>query len=105
MNGANQSGATFSATLSNAGGTPAVTLGTENGVRNLYSPGGTGAGGRLLNPVHTTQRPMTIAAVFKAAAGVTDVAAMTGTTMGRAATGNYQRSSGGATPTSINHDG
>ncbi|QSZ53260.1 hypothetical protein RI444_15510 [Paenarthrobacter sp. AT5] len=93
------------ASLTNVGGTPAVTLGTENGIRHLYSPGGTAAGGRLLNPVHTTQRPMTIAAVFKAAGSVTDVVGMTGTTMGRSATGYYQGSSGGATLTSINHDG
>ncbi|MFJ4026406.1 hypothetical protein ACIPWF_04175 [Paenarthrobacter sp. NPDC089989] len=96
---------TIPATLATAGGTPAVTVGTENGIRHLYSPGGTTVGGRLLNPVHTAQRPMTIAAVFKAAAGVTDVAAITGTTMGRSTTGYYQGSSGGPTLTSVNHDG
>lgn len=91
-------------TLANVAGTPAVTIGTENGIRHLYSPGDSTAGGRLLG-AHTTQRPMTIAAVFKSAANVTNTVGMTGTTMGRSSTGYYQGSSGGATLTTVNHDG
>ncbi|MET4618712.1 hypothetical protein ABIE18_000135 [Arthrobacter sp. 2762] len=92
-------------TLANVGGTPAVTLGTENGIRHLYSPGDSLNGGRLLNSVHTTQRPMTIAAVFKSSANVVNVAGMTGTTVGRNSSGFYQGTSGSATATTVNHDG
>lgn len=91
-------------TLNNVGGTPAVTLGTENGIRHLYSPGDSLNGGRLLG-THTTQRPMTIAAVFKSAANVVNVAGMTGTTVGRNSSGFYQGTSGSATATTVNHDG
>ena len=91
-------------TLANVAGTPAITLGTENGIRHLYSPGGSSAGGRLLGAA-TTQRPMTIAAVFKSAANVTNTVGMTGTTMGRNSGGAYIGTSGSTTATTVTHDG
>lgn len=95
---------TVPTTLTNVSGTPAITIGTENGRRHLYSPGGSTVGGRLLG-AHTTQRPMTIAAVFKCDTNVTQVAGMTGTTIGRSSTGFYQGTSGSATATLVNHSG
>ncbi|WP_426302784.1 hypothetical protein [Arthrobacter sp. R-11] len=100
----NSVGGTVPTTLTNVAGTPAVVAGTENGRRHLYSPGDSANGGRLLG-AHTTQRPMTIAAVIKCAANVTGAVGMTGTTMGRNSSGNYQGTSGSATATPINHDG
>lgn len=95
---------TVPTTMTNVAGTAAVVAGTENGRRHLYSPGGSSAGGRLLGP-HTAQRPLTIAAVFKAAAGVTNPAGMTGTTMGRNSGGAYIGTSGSQSATSVTHDG
>lgn len=91
-------------TLGLVGGTASITAGTENGIRHVYSPGGATAGARLLGP-HTTQRPLTIAAVFKASPNVSQIVGMTGTAMARNAAGNYQGVSSSAAITSVSHDG
>ncbi|ASR79983.1 hypothetical protein SEA_ARCADIA_19 [Arthrobacter phage Arcadia] len=91
-------------TIANVGGTPAVSIGTENGIRHLNTLGGSASGGRLLGP-HTTQRPFTIAAVVKAPPNTSPMIGFTGTYLSRNSSGYYQGTSSTAAYTPVLRDG
>lgn len=76
-----------------SGATSTVTVQVENGKKHLHSPGNALGGGRLIGP-HTTQRPVTVAAIIRSGPAVERSIGITGTFVTRNGSGFYQGTSG-----------